>query len=64
MSNKTLRYIGVHSFSLFMAHLVLVTFADRISNVMVYIIVVFVDSFALTFEYTGLKKLIIRLQYV
>lgn len=64
MSNKTLRYIGVHSFSLFMAHLVLVTFADRISNVIVYIIVVFVGSFALTFAYTGLKKLIIRLQYV
>lgn len=51
-----LKYVGINSYCFFIGHLVLVTFADIISNVFVYVAFVLIGSWVLTEVYCGLEK--------
>lgn len=59
--NRILRFIGENSFSFFLAHLVLITFANMIPNASIYIIFVLVNTFVMTFIYIFIKKRVKRL---
>lgn len=50
-------YIGVHSYTFFMGHLVLVTFAGRIQNVYAYIIFVLGGTFGLAYMYSVIQQI-------
>ena len=57
--NDKLKYIGVNSLSIFLAHQVLVTSSDKIIDVYTYSFYVIAGTFALTWLYNNTLKRIV-----
>lgn len=60
IKSDTLKYIGVNSFSIFLAHQVLVMAYDKITDVYTYSFFVIAGTFALTWLYNNISFLIIN----
>lgn len=60
IKSDNLKYIGVNSFSIFLAHQVLVTAYDKITDVYTYSFFVIAGTFALTWLYNTISYSIIN----